>query len=55
MPSHSRFRLAAWWMNNISGQKFFASKDHPMWPNSIILVDNTFHLVTLFAIAFYGS
>src|SRR3989344_873198 len=46
-----RFRLAYWWMNNVSGQKFFASKEHPMFPNSIILVDNTFHLVTLFVIA----
>lgn len=46
-----RFRLAVWWMNNVSSQKFFASKEHPMWPNGIILVDNTFHLVTLYFVA----
>lgn len=45
-----RFRLAAWWMNHVSGQKFFASKEHPMFPWSIVVVDNTFHLLTLFVI-----
>ncbi len=42
-----RFGLAAGWMRTCSGQKFFASKDHPMWPNGVVLVDNTFHLVVL--------
>jgi hypothetical protein len=45
-----RFRLAAWWMRNISGQKHFASKEHPLFPWSIVTVDNTFHLLTLFVI-----
>lgn len=42
-----RFGLAGRWMRNVSGQKFFASKEHPMWPNSIVIVDNTFHLIVL--------
>lgn len=46
-----RWRLAAWWMKNVSGQAFFASKDHPMFPWSIVAVDNTFHLLTLAAVA----
>lgn len=45
-----RFAIAGRWMRNVSGQKFFASKEHPMWPNGIILVDNTFHLITLYVI-----
>ena len=45
-----RFRLAYWWMNHVSGQKFFASKEHPMFPWSIVIVDNTAHLIVLFAI-----
>lgn len=45
-----RFALAGRWMRNVSGQAYFASKEHPMWPNSIVLVDNTFHLVTLLII-----
>ena len=46
-----RFRLAYVWMTHVAGQSYFASKEHPMWPNGIILVDNTFHLLTLFGIA----
>ncbi len=46
-----RFRLAAWWMRNVSGQAFFASKEHLMFPWSIVVVDNTAHLLTLFGIA----
>lgn len=45
-----RFGFAAWWMKNVSGQAFFASKDHPMFPWSIVMVDNIFHLLTLYAI-----
>ncbi len=44
-----RFRLASWWMKNISGQTAFATG--PLSPWSIIIVDNTFHLLTLFVIA----
>ncbi len=43
-----RFRLAAWWMRNVSGQTAFADK---MGPWSVIVVDNTFHLLTLYFIA----
>ncbi len=46
-----RWRLAAMWMRNVSGQAFFASKEHPMFPWSIVVVDNVFHLVTLYVIA----
>lgn len=45
-----RFRLAWRWMQ-YSGQKHFSSKEHLMFPWSIVVVDNTFHLVTLFAVA----
>lgn len=44
-----RFRLAKIWMNYV-GQKAFASG--PLSPWSIIVVDNTFHLLTLYVIAF---
>ena len=44
-----RFRLAGWWMRNVSGQAAFANG--PLAPWSIIVVDNTFHLLTLFLIA----
>ncbi len=44
-----RFRLARFWMEHISGQKAFATG--PLSPWSIIVVDNTFHLLTLFGIA----
>ncbi len=46
-----RYRLAAWWMKNISGQTHFASKEHPMFPWSVVMVDNIFHLLTLYLIA----
>ena len=45
-----RFRLAGWWMRHVAGQKYFASPDHPMFPMSIVLVDNAFHVLTLFLI-----
>lgn len=47
-----RFRLARWWMNHVSGQAVFAEK---MAPWSIILVDNVFHLLTLFVIGVIHS
>lgn len=43
-----RFRLARWWMVNVSGQTAFATG--PLSPWSIIIVDNVFHLATLFAV-----
>lgn len=46
-----RFRLAGWWMRNVSGQSFFASPDNRTFPWSIIVVDNIFHLLTLYAVA----
>jgi hypothetical protein len=47
-----RFRLAGRWMRNISGQGIFASPPPiGMAPWSVIVVDNTFHLVTLYIIA----
>lgn len=45
-----RFRLARLWMENVSGQKAFATGVFSPW--SIIIVDNTFHLIVLLAIAF---
>jgi hypothetical protein len=45
-----RWRLARWWMVNVSGQRFFASPEHPLFPWSIVVVDNTAHLLTLFVI-----
>lgn len=44
-----RFRLARWWMVNVSGQSAFATGMLSPW--SIIVVDNTFHLLTLWVIA----
>lgn len=44
-----RFRLARWWMMHVSGQKAFATGALAPW--SVIVVDNTFHLLTLLAIA----
>lgn len=35
-----------WWMNNVSGQKGFASADG-LKPWSFIMVDNVFHLMTI--------
>lgn len=43
-----RWRLAGRWMRNVSGQKAFASG--PMAPWSIIIVDNTMHLIVLVVI-----
>lgn len=43
-----RFRLAKWWMIHVSGQKGFATG--PLAPWSFIIVDNIWHLVTLFVI-----
>lgn len=45
-----RFKLASWWMQNVSGQAVFAGKAHPLYPWSVVLIDNTGHLLTLFAI-----
>lgn len=44
-----RFRLAGRWMRNVSGQKAFATG--PLSPWSVIVVDNTWHLLTLGVIA----
>ncbi len=44
-----RYRLAGRWMRNVSGQAGFASG--PLAPWSVVVVDNTFHLLTLYAIA----
>ena len=44
-----RFRLARKWMENVSGQKDFANGMFSPW--SIIIVDNVFHLLTLWTIA----
>ncbi|WP_143394018.1 hypothetical protein [Fimbriiglobus ruber] len=47
-----RFRLAGRWMRNVSGQTVFASLPPVgMSPWSVIVVDNTFHLLTLGLIA----
>lgn len=43
-----RWRLAGHWMRHVSGQYEFATGSMAPW--SIIVVDNTFHLLTLFAI-----
>ena len=46
-----RFRLAGRWMRTrLAGQSLFASAEHPLFPWSIIVVDNTIHLLTLFVI-----
>lgn len=44
-----RYRLAGWWMKNISGQTQFATGILSPW--SIIVVDNIFHLLTLYLIS----
>lgn len=44
-----RFRLARKWMESVSGQREFANGVFSPW--SIIVVDNIFHLLTLFVIA----
>jgi len=43
-----RFRLARFWMENVSGQHEFANGVFSPW--SIIVVDNIFHLLTLYFI-----
>lgn len=43
-----RYRLAFKWMVNVSGQKEFALGALSPW--SVIVVDNTFHLIVLFLI-----
>lgn len=43
-----RWCLAKKWMDNVSGQSAFASG--PLAPWSIVVVDNTFHVLTLFII-----
>lgn len=43
-----RWRLAYHWMNRVSQQAVFAEK---MSPWSVIVVDNTFHLIVLWLIA----
>jgi len=48
-----RFRLAREWMVRISGQEKFATG--PLSPWSIIIVDNIWHLLTLYAIARLGG
>ena len=44
-----RWCLASVWMKNVSGQKAFATG--PLSPWSIIVVDNIWHLLTLYGIA----
>jgi hypothetical protein len=46
-----RWRLAVVWMKYVSGQKGFATGSLAPW--SFIIVDNVFHLVTLFFLATY--
>lgn len=48
-----RYRLAVWWMTNVSGQSAFANG--PCSPWSIIVVDNVFHLVTLYVLALFAG
>jgi hypothetical protein len=48
-----RWKLAGWWMRNVSGQAVFASGALSPW--SIVAVDNTFHLLTLFVIAMLSN
>lgn len=47
-----RFGLAKLWMKHVSGQAVFAEK---MAPWSIIVVDNTAHLLTLWLIAVFAG
>lgn len=47
-----RWRLAGRWMRNVSNQAVFASPPPVgMAPWSVIIVDNTFHLLTAFVLA----
>jgi len=42
-----RYRLAGWWMRRVAGQAGFATT---LAPWSVIVVDNTFHLIVLFLV-----
>lgn len=44
-----RYSLAKWWMTRVSGQKAFATGACSPW--SIVVVDNVFHLLTLYVLA----
>lgn len=44
-----RYSLARWWMIELSGQKDFATG--PCSPWSVIIVDNTFHLLCAYVAA----
>jgi hypothetical protein len=47
-----RWRLATWWMEHGPiDQKLFASQGAPFWPWSVIMVDNIWHLLTLYGVA----
>lgn len=47
-----RFGLAGRWMRNVSGQNEFASNfSKPNLPYGVIIVDNTFHLLTFGIVA----
>jgi hypothetical protein len=47
-----RYRLARLWMTRVSGQRAFAET---MGPWSVIAVDNTIHLLVLFAAGLYAA
>jgi hypothetical protein len=44
-----RYGLAGWWMRNVSNQGGFATGMFAPW--SVVVVDNIFHLLTLYLIA----
>lgn len=48
-----RYRLAKLWMVNVSGQETFATGSLAPW--SVILVDNVFHLLTLYGIWLFAK
>lgn len=48
-----RWRLAKVWMEGVSSQKSFANG--PLAPWSVIVVDNVFHLLTLYVLALYAG
>jgi hypothetical protein len=48
-----RFRLAKAFMVRLNGQEGFATG--PLAPWSVIVVDNTMHLLTLYLIGFFGG
>ncbi len=49
-----RYRLAGKLMR-LCGQTAFASPKHPLFPWSIVVVDNTWHLITLYLIAVWSN